>query len=220
MNISKTLSKYNWLEGKLFVDPDDTRAQVMKVLGVEKGALDYVQVTPTDPGINRSWSRWAPHVAALVMLYEANEILHVMSENLVDSEEHLHPSQGFVYDDCKALFRMINKLDVYYASGEVEPVRDQYGHPVPEDLVCLPNLAQSREMEDCGELPEIVLHHIDWYEIQDYGLLVAPLHQIPDSMRCFFGDIDDLVFDKSPLAIDFVVALLRRYSFEDGFYHA
>jgi len=159
------------------------------------------------------------------LLYELYLAASEVLLNAVEADDTVHPTYGYVYNDIAELRRALNNVETWRKGFEVELVVDQYGDSVPDDLVCLPNVAQSREMEHDGEERDgIVLFHMDWFEVRGVGLLLAPRYQVPPSMVRYFRDLGGSYLDETgdrvgKLQVDYVEESLRRYNYDDGFYH-
>lgn len=89
-------------------------------------------------------------------------------------------------------------------------MKTQYGEDVPDDLVLLPN------PKDLMDLDLRVILAAEWYEYQ--GILLVSGSAIDWFSE---GDPLDAGLDLSALEeIDRVAESLKRFSREDGFYHA
>lgn len=224
--MSNILFPYAHLVGKHFYHPrryfgeEPFREPVeLVVVAVEKGATDYLRVAKEND-LENTRSMWAIEVEPLVLLYDLYNVTENLFMNIVDAEEHIHPSHGYVLSDVALTWRELDKIDAWLNGRQFEPTVDQYDERVPEDLVTLPNVADAYEMYDSGHEPYVVTDHMDWYEVRGTGLLLAPLHQVPPNYREFFGNMDDYGFGTKFPEVDFVAKPLRRYNEKDGFYHA
>jgi len=87
---------------------------------------------------------------------------------------------------------------------------DQYGNKVPDDLVILPPI-QLLTSEDIDK----IIMTARWYEINKY-IIVASAREIDNlSDDTFENAVGDEI-----QSIQLVSDVLKRYSLEDGFYHA
>ena len=91
-------------------------------------------------------------------------------------------------------------------------MNDQYGNKVPDDLVLI---------DDIDFTPEeiILIDNVDWYEVDLYhyqGLLCVSAKAID-----YLFEIDPVdEFNSEIKSVNYVSKVLRRYSEQDGFYHA
>jgi len=227
MSEDKTTS-FAWLHGKRFIESPNGELVTYFVEGPDPNNVDYVMVAPAylpgeryEDAPNIAISRYAPHIASLVMLYDLYMAANELFDNLAETDALIHEDDGYIYPDVLELWRALDNVDTWKSGKEVEPLLDQYDDRVPDDLVCLPNLAQFREMQEAKFDPDIVAEHMDWYEVRGLGLLLTSVRQVPIYMRHWFNNIDAYTFDYGEkLEVDYVARSLHRYSYEDGFYHA
>lgn len=89
---------------------------------------------------------------------------------------------------------------------------DQYGNEIPEELVVLDNDI-SRYTDD--EIQQIV--QARWYETEKRHCILIPQSEAPDWIETRPIDAEvDMKVD----ALYFIDDVLKRWSEEDGFYHA
>jgi len=103
-------------------------------------------------------------------------------------------------------------------------LKDQYGQDIPDDLVVLPfGIAPGDDANRVYPLkPETVEIYLkaDWYEVENYeGLILASAKAVEyesedNPLDCGFPD------NWQELPISRIADPLKRYSWEDGFYHA
>lgn len=90
--------------------------------------------------------------------------------------------------------------------------RDQYGRPIPDDLVLLPTSGDNWWLWD-DEIETVL--RVDWYEANDVLLASAKaLNGLSED------DPIDAGVDLNRVEVCRVADCLKRYSPEDGFYHA
>ena len=102
-------------------------------------------------------------------------------------------------------------------------MKDQYGQPIPADLVVLPFGAASGEgvigFDPVDPEDVEIITAADWYEVAGQeGLILASYEAING-----FGSIPlDCGIDLTTpgIQISRIADPLKRYSLEDGFYHA
>ena len=101
-------------------------------------------------------------------------------------------------------------------------MEDQYGQEVPEDLVVLHFGFEPGEGVIHGDPlePEEVeiISKARWYEVEDVPLVLASYEEIQG-----LSELDPLDYGINDLAtatINRIADPLKRYSLEDGFYHA
>lgn len=92
---------------------------------------------------------------------------------------------------------------------------DQYGYPIPDDLLVLDAVDPDYLSDD--EL--LLVDRARWYETPN-GYILVPFEDVidvgPIELFGFIRDYDDI--DMSELV--FIDPVLHRFSGEDGFYHA
>lgn len=101
-------------------------------------------------------------------------------------------------------------------------IRDQYGAEVPQDLVVIDFGFCPETLINFTREPEEVqtIYKADWYELEEYrGILLASAEQInficeTDPLDCGFPE------NWQSLTFSRVADPLKRWSPEDGFYHA
>jgi hypothetical protein len=104
----------------------------------------------------------------------------------------------------------------------MKPMKDQYGTEVPSDLVVLPfGAAPGKDVIhfDALEPEEVeVISAAAWYEVEGQeGLILASA----EFLGGFGSDPEDCGIGITPeTKINRIADVLKRYSWEDGFYHA
>jgi hypothetical protein len=93
---------------------------------------------------------------------------------------------------------------------------DQYGDPVPDNLLCISAINPERLTDD--EIKTIV--NTSWYEDGINRLWIAEDAVPPHISEMYLttGDLDEDYAYLSP--INYVSRVLKRWSVEDGFYHS
>jgi hypothetical protein len=98
---------------------------------------------------------------------------------------------------------------------------DQYGNPVPDDLVML-DLA----VDELNDAQLAAVDRLDWYQpLSNPSTIVVGGSALEEAMRkSGFGQIgttDPEEYEcKVRLGVQYIAASLHRWSDEDGFYHA
>ena len=96
-----------------------------------------------------------------------------------------------------------------------EGIVDQYGNPVPDDLVLLPTSSEFIKILTEEEIKKI--DDADWYEIE--GMLFVPNSQVGDIVMSDAGP-EEFDIDLVAEEVNYINPPLHRFSEEDGFYHA
>lgn len=101
-------------------------------------------------------------------------------------------------------------------------MRDQYGQPIPDDLVVLPFGFEPGETVIRGDQVEPedveVIARANWYEVEGQeGLILASYLAIQG-----LSEVNplDCGLTLAGAQINRIADPLKRYSLEDGFYHA
>jgi hypothetical protein len=95
--------------------------------------------------------------------------------------------------------------------ADTRNLKDQYGNPVPDDLVTMPSI----EFLDDESIK--LVDSADWYDVEtDQGTFLCVSAKAVD----YLSEDDIEGYDYKILGVEKVDPPLHRYSDEDGFYHA